>query len=188
MPLGGSTSPVATMREPHGFFASEPQDMDIDPGASASHHHAGRLSLSDPRTRTPLPGGPRLEKSLSLPGIESFRNELQATANKVLSTANRGRYSEVRALLLVWQDDDDTASVHAATRELADVFEKQYRFGVQIHTIPASEPGLAKDSWRWLSRTLDRFAEEDDHRDVLKIVYYTGHTFLDGNREMCLSK
>ncbi|KAJ6785390.1 hypothetical protein PWT90_04548 [Aphanocladium album] len=186
MPAGGSTSPVATMREPQAMFASDPQDMDIDPGPSTSHHHA-RLSLSDPRIRTPLPSGPRLEKSLSLPGIESFRNDLQTTANRMLSAENRGRYLEVRALLLVWQDDDDAPSVHAATRELADVFEKQYRFALQLQTIPTTETGLAKDTWRWLSRTLDRFADEDDRREVLKIVYYAGHSFLDENREMCLA-
>ncbi|OAA56088.1 hypothetical protein ISF_07686 [Cordyceps fumosorosea ARSEF 2679] len=161
--------------------------MDIDAGPSTSHHHGGRLSLSDPRIRRPLPSGPRLEKSLSLPGIESFRNDLQTTANRILSATNRGRYFDVRALLLVWQDDDDAASVHAAIRELADVFEKQYQFAFQIQTIPSTEHGLAKDTWRWLSRTLDRFADEDDRRDVLKIVYYAGHTFLDESREMCLA-
>ncbi|OAA82233.1 hypothetical protein LEL_01778 [Akanthomyces lecanii RCEF 1005] len=175
------------MREPHAMFTSDTQEMDIDGGPSTSHHHANRLSLSDPRIRTPLPSGPRLEKSLSLPGIESFRNDLQATANRMLSATNRGRYLDARALLLVWQDDDDAANVHAATRELADVFEKQYRFAFQIQSIPSTERGLAKDTWRWLSRTLDRFADEDDRREVLKIVYYAGHTFLDENREMCLA-
>ncbi|TQW08186.1 hypothetical protein IF2G_04062 [Cordyceps javanica] len=188
MQIGGSTSPVVTMREPQAIFTQDTQDMDIDTGPSTSHHHGSRLSLSDPRIRTPLPSGPRLEKSLSLPGIESFRNDLQTAASRMLSATNRGRYLDVRALLLVWQEDDDAASVHAATRELADVFEKQYRFVLQIQTIPSTEYGLAKDTWRWLSRTLDRFAEEDDRRDVLKIVYYAGHTFLDENREMCLAR
>lgn len=188
MPRGESISPITTMRDAQASFASDSQDMDIDPGPSRAHHHASRSSLSDARIRTPLPSGPRLEKSLSLPGIDTFRNELQSTANKMLSTANRGRYSEVRALLLVWQDDDDAANVHAATRELADVFEKYYRFSFQIQAMPSSEPGLAKDTWRWLSRTLDRFADEDDHREVLKIVHYAGHTFLDESREMCLSR
>lgn len=184
--IGGSTSPVAIVREPPVMSTSDTQDMDIDAGSSASHH-GSRLSLSDPRIRTPLPSGPRLEKSLSLPGIESFRNDLQTTANILMTATNRGRYLDARALLLVWQDDDDAANVHGATRELADVFEKQYRFVFQIQTIPSTEYGLAKDTWRWLSRTLDRFAEEDDRRDVLKIVYYAGHTFLDENREMCLA-
>ncbi|OAR01072.1 hypothetical protein LLEC1_05466 [Akanthomyces lecanii] len=187
MPLGGSISPLATMREPHAMFTLDAQEMDVDAGPSTSHHHASRLSLSDPRIRTPLPSGPRLEKSLSLPGIESFRNDLQTTANRMLSATNRGRYLDARALLLVWQDDHDAANVHAAMRELADVFEKQYRFAFQIQSIPSTERGLAKDTWRWLSRTLDRFADEDDRREVLKIVYYAGHTFLDENREMCLA-
>lgn len=187
MQPGESTSPVAAMREAQAMFPSETQDMDIDAGPSTSHHHA-RLSLGDPRIRTPLPSGPRLEKSLSLPGIESFRNDLQMTANRMLSAPNRGRYLDVRALLLLWQNDDDAANVHAAARELADVFEKQYRFAFQVQAIPATETGHAKETWRWLARTLDRFAEEDDRREVLKIVYYAGHTFLDENREMCLAR
>ncbi|KAM3532565.1 hypothetical protein NHJ13051_000028 [Beauveria bassiana] len=182
-----STSPVVTMRESQAMYTSETQDMEIEAGPSTSHHLGSRLSLSDPRLRTPLPSGPRLEKSLSLPGIESFKNDLQTTANRMLSATNRGRYLDVRALLLVWQDDDDAANVHAATQELADVFAKQYRFVFRIQMIPSNERGFAKDTWRWLSRTLDRFAEEEDRREVLKIVYYAGHTFLDENRDMCLA-
>lgn len=186
MSAGRPMSPGTPIRDTQHMFAHEHHEMEID--QAISHNPAARLSLSDSRLRTPLPSGPRLEKSLSLPGIESFKNDLQANAAKIISTPHRGRYSAVRALLLIWQDDDDASAVHAAAQELADVFEKYYRYSAQIQVIPAPEPGLARDTWRWLARTLDRFAEDDDHRDVLKIVYYAGHTFLDGNREMNLAR
>lgn len=186
MSTGQPMSPVTPMRDAQQIFDHESHEMEVD--QPASHSQAARLSLSDSRIRTPLPSGPRLEKSLSLPGIESFKNDLQNTATKIISASNRGRYAAVRVLLLMWQDDDQPATVHAAVQELADVFEKYYRYTFQIQVIPAPEPGLARDTWRWLSRTLDRFAEDDDHRDVLKIVYYAGHTFLDGNREMNLAR
>jgi hypothetical protein len=104
-----------------------------------------------------------------------------------LTTSSRNRYGTVQVLLLFWQDDDDVSLVHNAVRELADVLDKQYRYTVQIQTIPSSMDG-AKSSWRWLSRQLNDFAEDRDQRDVLKIVYYVGHTYLDGNREMVLAR
>ncbi|PHH84738.1 hypothetical protein CDD83_1472 [Cordyceps sp. RAO-2017] len=159
--------------------------MDLDP-ATHSHHQPGRPPLSEARIRTPLPSGPRLEKSLSLPGIESLKNELQSNIPRTLSTSNRGRYNAVHALLLFWQDDDDTAVVQGAVKELADVLDKYYHYTFEIQTIPSSSDGC-KSSWRWLSRRLNEFAEDRDQRDVLKIVYYAGHTYLDGNREMVLA-
>lgn len=158
--------------------------MDVDMSAP---HQPGRPPLSEARTRTPLPSGPRLEKSLSLPGIESLKNELQNNIPRALSTPNRGRYSAVQALLLFWHDDDDAALVRGAVEELADVLDKYYHYTFHIQTIPSSPDGF-KSSWRWLSRQLNEFAEDRDQRDVLKIVYYAGHTYLDGNREMVLAR
>jgi spermidine synthase len=106
---------------------------------------------------------------------------------KILSTSNRGRYSAVQVLLLFWNDDDDVKTVQDAVRELAHVLEKSYHYTFHIHAIPSASDGL-KSSWRWLSRLLNDFAEDRDQRDVLKIVYYNGHTYLDGDREMILAR
>ncbi|PHH60181.1 hypothetical protein CDD81_1961 [Ophiocordyceps australis] len=184
--VDGAVSPTASLVQAHPAFVHDAQDMDIDSAPSAHQGQPGRPPLSEARVRTPLPSGPRLEKSLSLPGIESLKNEIQATAPRVLSTSNRGRYNAANALLLFWQDDDDVATVQYAVQELAEVLERFYHYAVQIHTIPSSS-GACRSSWRWLSRKLNEFAEDSDQRDMLKIVYYAGHTYLDGNRDMTIA-
>lgn len=183
---GRPLSPAPAQAAVQAMFTHDPQEMDID-SSTPPHHHPGRQPLSEARHRTPLPSGPRLEKSLSLPGIESLKNELQSNASRMLSTSSRSRYTAVHALLLYWHDDDDITAVHNAVRELADVLDTHYHYTLQTKMIPPSSDG-SKNSWRWLSRELNAFAADRDHRDVLKIVYYAGHTYLDGNREMVLAR
>ncbi|PTB74028.1 hypothetical protein M440DRAFT_1404237 [Trichoderma longibrachiatum ATCC 18648] len=190
---GRPLSPATPLNAAQPMFTHDPQEMEIDAtntvagGAAPSHHHQpGRPPLSEARIRTPLPTGPRLEKSMSLPGIESLKNDIQTNAARMLSATTRGRYSSVQALLLFWQEDDEAMMVQNAVRELADVFDKYYHYTFHIQAIPSSSEGC-KSSWRWLSRKLNDFAEDRDQRDVLKIVYYIGHTYLDGNRDMVLA-
>lgn len=184
--MGRPLSPASSLSNLQSNFVHETQEMDVD-SPLATHHQPGRHPLSEARIRTPLPSGPRLEKSLSLPGIESLKNELQHNVPKMLSTPNRGRYNSVQVLLLFWHDDDDVTIVQDAVRELAHVFEELYHYTFHIQAIPSASDGL-KSSWRWLSHQLNDFAEDRDQRDVLKIVYYAGHTYLDGNREMVLAR
>ncbi|KAL6877008.1 hypothetical protein J3F83DRAFT_759356 [Trichoderma novae-zelandiae] len=191
---GRPLSPATPLNTAQPMFTHDPQEMEIDAtttlagSAAPGHHHhqPGRPPLSETRIRTPLPTGPRLEKSMSLPGIESLKNDIQNNAARMLSATSRGRYTSVQALLLFWQDDDEQMVVQHAVRELADVFDKYYHYTFHIQAIPSSSEG-SKSSWRWLSRKLNNFAEERDQRDVLKIVYYIGHTYLDGNRDMVLA-
>ncbi|KAL2885846.1 hypothetical protein HOO65_070308 [Ceratocystis lukuohia] len=161
-----------------------PQDMDLDPSPL---QQALRTPLgADSRIRTPLPTGPRLEKTPTpLPGFEVIKSELQNNVAKMFASPNRTRYTAVHALLLYWQDDDDY-HVQNSVRELADVLEKHYRYSLEIQAIPSPSEECSS-SWRWLSRKINDFAEEKDTRDVLKLVYYNGHTYLDGNREMVLA-
>lgn len=177
----------APLSHVQSLYTHDPQDMEIDSPAPTPQQ-PGRPPLSEARIRTPLPSGPRLEKSLSLPGIESLKNDLQTNVGRMLSTPSRDRYTAVQALLLFWQDDEDISNVQAAVNELAEVFDKFYHYSFQIQTIPSSSSDGCKSSWRWLSRQLNDFAEDRDQRDVLKIVYYVGHTYLDGNREMVLAR
>ncbi|KAL5611680.1 hypothetical protein BROUX41_000742 [Berkeleyomyces rouxiae] len=161
-----------------------PHDMDLDPPPL---QQTPRASLGpDSRIRTPLPTGPRLEKTPTpLPGIVNLKSELQNNVAKIFSTTNRTRYTAVHALLLYWQEDDDF-NVQLSVRELADVLKKYYGYSLQIQPIP-SPSEECHSSWRWLSRKINDFAEERDTRDVLKLVYYNGHTYLDANRDMVLA-
>ncbi|RBR05752.1 hypothetical protein FVER53590_09489 [Fusarium verticillioides] len=181
---GRPLSPAPAIANVQALF-HDSQEMDIDSSTPGSNL-PGRPPLSDTRIRTPLPSGPRLEKSLSLPGIESFKNDLQSNVGRMLSTPSRDRYSSVQVLFLFWQDDEEVPIIQTAVRELAEVFDKYYRYNFQVQAIPSSSDGC-KSSWRWLSRALNEFVEDRDERDMLKIVYYAGHTYLDGNREMVLA-
>lgn len=159
---------------------SDPNEMDID------SPQPGQARLSETRLRTPLPSGPRLDKPNSLPGIESLKTDLQANVSRILSNPHRSRYASVQVLLLYWQDDTDP-HVESSVTELAEVLDQFYRYTFHVETIPSTSEAC-KSPWRWLSRKITDFSEDRDQRDVLKIVYYNGHSYLDGNREMVLAR
>lgn len=157
-----------------------------------------RSSLGESRLRTPLPSGPRLEKtapmssmaaapSLPLPNIESIKADLEGSVSQILSSPHRSRYTSVCVLLINWQDEEDAAA-RAAVEELSDVLSNTYHFSLEAAKIPSSESDSCRNSWRWLARVVHDFAERNDTRDVLKIVYYSGHSFLDEHREMVLAR
>ncbi|KAL2754948.1 hypothetical protein ACRALDRAFT_2087770, partial [Sodiomyces alcalophilus JCM 7366] len=174
-------SPSQGLSNHKSMFAQDPHEMDIDHPVG----QPGQARLSETRIRTPLPSGPRLDKPTVLPGIESLKNDLQTNVSSILSNPYRSRYSSAQVLLLYWQDDHDP-HVDAAVKELAEVFDQYYRYTFEIHTIPSASENC-KNPWRWLSRKITDFSEDRDQRDVLKIVYYNGHSFLDGHREMVLA-
>lgn len=165
-------------------YNHDAHDMEID----TTPHLPGRPPVSDTRLRTPLPSGPRPDKPLStpLPGIDGLRADLQSTVSRIFSNPHRARYGAAQVLLLHWQDDEDPR-VGAAIEELADVLAKDYHYTFEIKAIPPSSDGC-KSSWRWLSRRITEFVDDQDQRDILKIVYYNGHSCLDGNREMVLTR
>lgn len=197
-PLAGRPiSPASSMR--HGF-TQDPQEMDIDSTPTpVSQTTPGRVPFGDPRMRTPLPLGPRLEKHMpmpplaaapppvmALPNINQIKSELETTASRLLSGPHSGRYSTVLALLICWQDDHDP-DVSKTVDELAAVFH-EYGFAFEIIKIPRSSSDGCKNSARWLSRLINDFTDNNDTRDVLKIVYYNGCTLLDDNNEMVLAR
>lgn len=159
--------------------------MDIDTSPS---QQVGRSVLNESRIRTPLPSGPRPDKPLGmtpLPGIESFKPDLQRRASQILADPHHSRYTMGSALLVHWQDDDDHGA-RAAMNEFSTVLD-QYNYTFQTKAIPPSPDGH-KSSLRWLSREVQDFIDNNDQRDVLKIVYYSGYSYLDGNRDMVLSR
>lgn len=153
--------------------------MDLDPLPPQS---SSQSPPSDSRLRTPLPSG----KPPTLPGIDSLRAVLETHASRIFSTPHRGRYSAAQVLLLYWQDDDDP-ELSDTVQDLADVFDKQYRYTFQKQKIP-SPSAECRNPWRWLLQQIAAFADDRDQRDVLKILYYNGHSFLDKNREMVLAR
>lgn len=201
-PLAGRPISPAPNHVRHRY-TQDPQEMEID-STPATPNNAqstpGRPPLSDARIRTPLPSGPRLEKPISssplatstmnhytpVPSIDSYKADLENAAARILSSPYRSRYSSVCALLIYWQDDENP-SVASAVEELGIVFEKYYRYKFEILKIPSSASDGCTNSWRWLSRIINEFTDKGDTRDVLKIVYYNGYSYLDEHREMVLA-
>lgn len=168
-------------------FTPDSQEMDLD--TSPSHHPPIQPTLSETRiSRTPLPSGPRPEKPASmlpLPGLDSFRTDLQGSADRILANPFRSRYAHVSVLLVRWQDDDDLAA-QSAVQDLAKVFAEDYRYAVQIKSIPASHDE-SRNPWLWLSSVVTDYMNYN-HRDILKIFYYSGYSYLDGDRDTVLAR
>jgi len=162
----------------------------------------GRPPFSDARmSRTPLPAGPcpamvspRQEtmfsgqrpfpdnKQMPLPAIGTLGGpnaSLQAALERIVASRSPSRYSAVQVLLLSWQDDQEAVP---AVDELAHVFTEHYRFDCEVHRIPHESP------WKWLSKVILGSSDDSDRRDMLKIVYYNGHSHLDASREMVLAR
>ncbi|KAF3023763.1 hypothetical protein E8E14_014328 [Neopestalotiopsis sp. 37M] len=181
-------------------YTHDPQDMDIDstPTPPMTQAILRRASLGDSRIRTPLPSGPRLEASIpmppmattpptitALPNIDYIKSELDTAASRCLSGSYTGRYNAVEALLVCWQEDNESRDVLGAVQDLENVFH-EYCFTVKVIQIPFSSSGLCKNSQRWLSRVINEFVEDRDTRDTLKIVYYNGCTSVEDG-EMVLA-
>jgi len=174
-------SPLNHNNHVNAVFRRDSSDaMDIDSGPAQSPTQSPPQSES--RLRTPLPSG----KPPAVPGIDSLRAVLESHASRIFSTPHRGRYSAAQALLLYWQDDDDEV-LSATVQDLADVFDKQYRYTFQKQKIP-SPSDECRNPLRWLLQQITAFADDRDQRDVLKILYYNGHTYLDRNKEMVLAR
>lgn len=175
-------SPSQGLSSLKAMFPHDPNEMDIDQPMG----QPGQARLSDARLRTPLPTGPRLDKPNSLAGVETIKTDLQANVSRILANPHRSRYASVQVLLFYWQDDTDP-HVQSSVSELADVLDQFYHYTFHVETIPSTSEAC-KSPWRWLSRKITDFSEDRDQRDVLKIVYYNGYSYLDGNREMVLAR
>jgi hypothetical protein len=154
--------------------------MDLD---ASPTQHARQPSFSEARIRTPLPTGPRPEKPANippLPGYDSFRADLQGSADRILASPSRSRYANVSVLLVHWQDDEYPGARNAM-QDLSKVFGEDYNYIVQTKSIPTS-PGI------WLSRVVTDFIADQDQRDILKIFYYSGYSYLDGDRDTVLAR
>ncbi|KAI8624241.1 hypothetical protein F5Y19DRAFT_491206 [Xylariaceae sp. FL1651] len=199
---GRPISPAPSQMRPPPY-AQNSQEMDVDPTPAAPNPQTtpGRTPLSETRiSRTPLPSGPRLDKHLSMPPplaanssmystiphLGSIKADLENTASRILSSPHRNRYTNVYVLLIHWQDEQEVG-ISGAVEELAEVFQKFYHFIPEIIKIPSTTSDGYTNSWRWLSRIINEFVDKSDTRDTLKLVYYSGFSYLDENREMVLA-
>ncbi len=184
-PLDGpQLSPVPPSSRPP--FAHDPREMDLD--TSPSQQHA-QPALSESRIRTPLPSGPRPEKLANLPplpGFDSFRTDLQGSADRILANPFRSRYASVSVLLVRWQDDQDFGG-QSAWNDLAKTFREDYNYAVHKRTIPAATES-SKSPWLLLSQVVTDFIADHNQRDCLNILYYSGYSYLDRDREMVLAR
>ncbi|KAL2130120.1 hypothetical protein VTI74DRAFT_6882 [Chaetomium olivicolor] len=166
-------------------FSQDSREMDLD--ASPTQQHV-QPSLSEARIRTPLPSGPRPDKAanlLPLPGFETFRTDLQGSVDRILASPFRSRYAHASVLLVRWQDDEDPVA-QSAVQELAKTFHEDYNYAVQIRSIPASQDE-PRNPCMWLSQVVTDFVADHDQRDCLKIFYYSGYSYLDGDRDTVLA-
>ena len=67
------------------------------------------------------------------------------------------------------------------------VLRDEYNYTFDIYRIPASSDE-GKTPFRNLSRKIEELVDDRNQRDVLKLVFYTGHSHLDGNRDMVLTR
>ena len=140
-----------------------------------------------PSDRTPLPSGRNLERlaAAALPAVDNVKADMQAAATRILTSAFRNKYSAVSALMLYWQDEDKATDALSSIRSFAGTLHSLYGYSCDIAPIP-SFPEDRGTTLAWLSRRITGFYE-DQRRDILRIVYYNGYTFLNDNREMVLA-
>lgn len=168
-----------------GSFSQDSRDMDID--TSPTQQHA-QPPLSESRIRTPLPSGPRPDKHVNLPplpGFDSFRADLQGSADRILGGPFRSRYANASVLMVRWQDDEDAGAQNALS-DLAKTFHENYHYTVHVKVIPTSTEE-SRSPWLWLSQAVTDFIADHNQRDCLRIFHYTGHSYLDSDREMVLA-
>lgn len=184
--MAGPRLSPAPLNSNHAY-SQHSHAMDLDAPHSQQPVQAG---LAEARiSRTPLPSAPRPEKTANvapLPGLDSFRADLQGSADRIVASPFRSRYATVSVLLVRWQDDQDIEA-KKAVQDLAKVFGEDYDYAVQVRSIPTSSDEY-KSPWIWLSRAVADFIATPNQRDVLHIFYYTGHSYLDGDRDMVLAR
>ncbi|KAK4141837.1 uncharacterized protein C8A04DRAFT_30528 [Dichotomopilus funicola] len=179
-PISGPPISPAQLNS-RGSFSQDAREMDLDISPTQQH-------VQPALSRTPLPSGPRPDKHTHLPplpGFESFRTDLQGSADRILGSPFRSRYGSVSVLLVRWQDDDDLEA-QDALNELAKTFHDIYHYTVYTKSIP-SRTEDSRTPWLWLTQAVTEFVGDHNQRDCLKIFYYSGYSYLDGGREPVLA-
>ncbi|KAJ4415210.1 hypothetical protein N0V85_002828 [Neurospora sp. IMI 360204] len=166
-----------------------PEFMDID---SSPTQQQIRSSFSESRVRTPLPSKPRQDRASTV----SFPQPNGGLSNGSILTSNshgatvrasegfaRDRYRRVSALFLRWQDEEDSALINPMD-EFREVFGEYYDCSCQTKIIPSANQNHNISMW-----VLDEILQflKTDTEDELKILYWSSHSYLDGDRQMILA-
>ncbi|KAI4286207.1 MAG: hypothetical protein L6R38_000103 [Xanthoria sp. 2 TBL-2021] len=99
---------------------------------------------------------------------------LTQTISAAHPRAGGSRYTDVKVLLLSWEDDD--LGVATEISELDDVFRYVYGYTTDQWKIPSTQSHIAL-----VRRILDLLADSAS-RDKLLIVYYGGHAYMNDQR------
>ena len=122
--------------------------------------------------RVPLPAGSR---ELA----RDFQTELQVLSTRILADPYRSKYSAVHVLFVYFELDEDPA-VKQARELLKHVLTQRYNYAVEEAVFPVD----AREDLPW--RQMTKFVQEE--QDALKIVHYTGASFLDRDGRMVLAR
>lgn len=145
-----------------------------------------RLSSGVPFESSPISSKssdtqPPQKKRKPLPGSRRDR-VLHGTAQAAHSPLAIGNnpYKAVHALHLRWADESRQDVIQAGL-DLEKTFRDTYNFRYQTESMPLGA------SQKQLKDKIDQFLENEDEHDVLKIIFYTGESYLDGDRNMMLA-
>lgn len=174
----------------HSISTPSPEFMDID---SSPTQQQTRASFSESRVRTPLPSKPRQDRAStgsfpplngSLPNGNISMSNSQGAALRAPEGFVRDRYRRVSALFLRWQDDEDPALINPMD-EFREVLGEYYDCSCLTKIIPSANQHHNTSMW-----VLDEILQflKTDTEDELKILYWSSHSYLDGDRQMILAR
>jgi len=106
--------------------------------------------------------------------------ELEAAALAMLASPHRVRYSKVVVHLFHWAKDEKR--VIDAIQGLADTLRSEYQYMCKVQAIQASAEGC-----HWVLNEAMRVFDADDNREVMKIYYFGGHSYLKDGQMMISS-
>lgn len=145
-----------------------------------------RLSSGVPFESSPISSKssdtqPPQKKRKPLPGSRRDRvpHGTAQAAHSPLTVGNNP-YKAVHALHLRWADESRQNVIQAGL-DLEKTLRDTYSFSYQTESMPLGA------SQRQLKDKIDHFIENKDEHDVLKIIFYTGESYLDGDRNMMLA-
>ncbi|PSR81387.1 hypothetical protein BD289DRAFT_372679 [Coniella lustricola] len=156
-------------------------DGDIEVSPSPLEEQAMR------KGRTPLPTAPRsagANPTLRSSTMSRSRSAITGSTSHIHTLPDSGRYIAVEVLLLSWAMDLDN-EVGQCIDDLHKILSNRYNANCVVEEIPSLPEAFA--SYRWLSDRIRNFVRQNDHREVLKIIYYNGQAHLDRHGNMLLT-